>query len=374
MADFLFDLIGNIYDAATDQTLWPWVLGKLTELFGGGGASITFYDVAGQQVVDYVSAGLPDDAVKEYVTRLIDQDPRLEWALAHPAIATFFDRLHSDEAQMDKSEFYSWLGLRGFRYSIARQEFHDGTRACLALQRTRAQGHVQDADIAMFEQVAPHVLRSAIMARRLGGLDLSRASGEDAFERLAVGVVFLDANGRPIHANRAARDIAAANDGLSIGSDRVSAARRDDDTLLQKALADAITAARGGVANVGVGDVLSLGRPSGKRPLAIRVSPITRRRPVFVERQPAAILFVSDPEVMPAPPRALLKRAYKLTPRECDVALALASGQTLEQSAKAYGLARATVRVHLRSLLHKTGTHSQSALVRLLMATVPGLE
>jgi len=374
MADFLFDLIGNIYDAATDQSLWPWVLGKLTEVFGGGGASVTFYDVAGQRIVDYVSAGLPDEGVKEYVTRFADQDPRFTWALAHPAIATFFDRLHSSEAEMDKSEFYSWLGKRGFRYSIARQEFHNGTRACLALQRTRAQGPVQDADIAMFEQVAPHVLRSAIMARRLGGLDLSRASGEDAFERLAVGVVFLDASGRPIHANRAARDIAAANDGLSIGSDRLSAARLDDDTLLQKALADAITAARGGVASANVGDVLSLGRPSGKRPLAIRVIPIMRRRPVFAERQPAALLFVSDPEIMPSPPRALLKRAYKLTPRECDVALALAAGQTLEQAAKSYGLARATVRVHLRSLLHKTATHSQSALVRLLMATVPGSE
>jgi DNA-binding CsgD family transcriptional regulator len=44
----------------------------------------------------------------------------------------------------------------------------------------------------------------------------------------------------------------------------------------------------------------------------------------------------------------------------------------LEETAKSFGLARATARVHLRSLLHKTGTHSQSALVRLLTAMVPG--
>ena len=359
MADPLIDLIGNIYDAVTDQTLWPWVLGKLTELFGGGGATVSIYDLAGQRIIEHASAGLSDEGMKDYLNGLFSQDPRLAWALAHPAVATYFDRLHTSEAEMDRNDFYAWLGRHGFRYSIARQEFHDGA-------------HVSDADIALFDRVAPHVIRAAFMARRLGGLDLSRSSGEDAFEHVEIGVVFLDADGRPLHANRAARDIVSADDGLSIGHDRVTAARQVDDEALQCAVAEAIAASRGGITSPDVGEVLSLARPSGKRPLAVRITPVTRRRPIFADHPPGAILFVRDPEIIPSPPRALLKRAYKLTPRECDVALALAGGKTLEQTAKHYGLARATVRVHLRSLLHKTGTHSQAAVVRLLTAMGPG--
>ena len=372
MADFLLDIIGNIYDAATDQTLWPWVLSKLTELFGGGGATVSIYDLDSHRIVEYVSTGLPENGIKDYVGGVAAQDPRLAWALAHPAVATYFDRLHSSEAEMDKSEFYDWLGRNGFRYSIGRQEFRGGVRAALTLERTRQQGHVNDADIALFDQISPHVIRAALTARRLGGLDLSQSSGEDAVEHLAIGVVSLDADGRPLHANRAARELAAAQDGFVLDGERVTTTRPEDNAQLQRALSAAIAMERCDQNGATVGELVTLGRPSGKRPLSVRIIPITRQRPIFAEHQPAALLFVRDPEMVPAPPPFLLKLAYKLTPRECDVALGLVSGKTLEQTAKSFGLARATARVHLRSLLHKTGTHSQSALVRLLTAMVPG--
>jgi DNA-binding CsgD family transcriptional regulator/PAS domain-containing protein len=372
MADLLLDLIGNIYEAVTDQTLWPWVLGKLADLFGGGGATLSIYDLGTQRIVEYASAGLPDDGIKDYLGGLAGQDPRLAWALAHPAVATYFDRLHTNEARMDQSEFYAWLGRNGFRYSIGRQEFHGGVRAAVTLQRTQSQGHVSDTDIALFDQISPHVLRAVLMARRLGGLELDRSGDEEALERLPIGIVLIDAQGRPLHANRAARELAAARDGFLLGADRASAMRPDDDAPLQRAVSAAI--AMGGGDAAAIGDVLSLGRPSGKRPLSARVIPVAQHRPIFAEHQPAALLFLRDPEVVPAPSPSLLKLAYKLTPRECDVALGLVSGKTLEETAKAFGLARATARVHLRSLLHKTGTHSQSALLRLLTAMVPGQE
>jgi len=372
MVEFLLELIGCIYDAALDQSLWPVTLTKIANLFGGGGGTIGIYDLASQSIVEYASAGLPEDGVQQYVGRLFGDDPRLTWSLAHPAVATFYDHLHITEQEMDHAAFYAWLSRQGFRYSIAHQRYEGGVRACLALQRTPGQGHVEKAEIELFERVAPHVVRSSLMARRLGGLDLARAGAGDALERLSLGVVFIDAQGRPLLVNRMARKIAASGDGLSISRDGATASRTEDDARLQRAIGDTVNTSHG--RGTGLDDLVSLGRPSGKRPLAVRVSPLSRNAPTFAEQRPAAVLFVSDPEVVPLPPRELLKRAYKLTPRECDVSLALAGGQTLEQAAQAHGLARATVRVHLRSMLRKTDTHSQSALVRLLMATVPGLE
>jgi DNA-binding CsgD family transcriptional regulator len=209
-----------------------------------------------------------------------------------------------------------------------------------------------------------------LTARRLGGLELHRSSDQDAWERLELAIVVLDADGRPLHANRAARKLAAARDGFVLGTERAAAMRPEDDAQLQRAVEAAIGAQDGDAS--AIGEVLSLSRSSGSRPLSVRVIPAARRRPIFAEHRPAALMFLRDPEVVPAPPSTLLKCAYKLTPRECDVALGLVGGKTLEGTAKSLGLARATARVHLRSLLHKTGTHSQSALVRLLTATVPG--
>ena len=55
-----------------------------------------------------------------------------------------------------------------------------------------------------------------------------------------------------------------------------------------------------------------------------------------------------------------------LSPRERQVALSVAQGQSAKESGRALGLAHATVRVHMKRIYAKLGLHSQGELAYLL--------
>ena len=58
--------------------------------------------------------------------------------------------------------------------------------------------------------------------------------------------------------------------------------------------------------------------------------------------------------------------AFRLTPRECEIATQLAGRRDLDEIAAEIRAARSTVRSHLIHIFEKTGAHSQAALVALL--------
>lgn len=54
----LSDLIGDIYDAALDQSLWPKVLEQAAQFVGGVGAALSSKDAAAQLGDVYHDAGI----------------------------------------------------------------------------------------------------------------------------------------------------------------------------------------------------------------------------------------------------------------------------------------------------------------------------
>ena len=59
-------------------------------------------------------------------------------------------------------------------------------------------------------------------------------------------------------------------------------------------------------------------------------------------------------------------RSVSLSPREVEVAVALASGQSTKQIARRLGIARRTVYFHLTSIKRKLGTSSRDEAIALL--------
>lgn len=60
---------------------------------------------------------------------------------------------------------------------------------------------------------------------------------------------------------------------------------------------------------------------------------------------------------------ALLGATYGLTPRECDVVMALCEGRSTDAIAESFGLAVSSVRLYLKRIMAKTGVHNQAQLV-----------
>jgi DNA-binding CsgD family transcriptional regulator len=67
----------------------------------------------------------------------------------------------------------------------------------------------------------------------------------------------------------------------------------------------------------------------------------------------------------PLPPEAIAK-AYKLTPTELRVLLAIVEVGGVPEVSKALGIAETTVKTHLGRLYQKTGSGRQADLVKLV--------
>jgi DNA-binding CsgD family transcriptional regulator len=82
------------------------------------------------------------------------------------------------------------------------------------------------------------------------------------------------------------------------------------------------------------------------------------------------VLFVNDPDQTAAPTPESLRRAFGLTHREAQTAIAVARGQGLKAAAESMGVALTTARSHLQQAFEKTGTSQQAELAALVQRTL----
>lgn len=359
--------IDAVYAAALDEAAWPAALTALSRCLGSVGAVAFAMENATTLVTGWSGFGI-EAGMRDYGLHYAKIDPRTRYVAAHPELSIHYDYLLIDERGMDRSEFYTWQSRTtdDFRYFIGcRVRVDPAHTGFLALHWPRRRGHVQPAQIRVFERLVPHIERAFQVARQVGGAKLYAEASVAILDRLPQGVVLLDRNGCIIAMNRAAAAIARDGDGLAVVDRRLAARRSSDAAILQRMLGRAVAQPPGS------GGVHALARPSGRRPYALLVSPLPAESSLFAAQQPAAVVFISDPERVQEVPADTLVRLYGLTRTEAALAERLATGMTIERAAAAMDIALATARLHLQHVLKKTGTHRQSELIGLLLRGMP---
>ena len=211
----------------------------------------------------------------------------------------------------------------------------------------------------------PHIERALVIGTRMAAAESRANALADVVERMSVAVLLLKSGGRLHHANRAARMILAAEDGLQFGARGLRAQSRADDTQLQRALAAAGT--EGPVDPAATACLVS--RPSGRRPLQIVAAPVSARNSFAPGERAGAIVFILDPESAADVPTTRVARLLGLTAAEARLAGALAQGISLAEYAARAGITENTARWTLKQALAKTGTEKQGALIALVLKT-----
>jgi DNA-binding CsgD family transcriptional regulator len=200
-------------------------------------------------------------------------------------------------------------------------------------------------------------------------IDLAKAEAAtlaDTLDGISAGMLLVDATGRIVHANGAGHVMLAAADVLRAKAGRLAV----NDAQADQALADAFASAGNGDVAIGIKGVsVPLLAHGGERYVA-HVLPLTSgaRRRAGTGYAAVAALFVHQAALdAPSPPEAIAK-AYKLTPMELRVLLAVVEVGGVPEVAEALGIAKTTVRTHLQQTYHKTGTSRQADLVKLVAA------
>lgn len=198
------------------------------------------------------------------------------------------------------------------------------------------------------------------IAAGLAGRTAQNSTGMAALDRLALGVIVVDAEARVLFMNQSGRDIVADRDGLFVGPKGDCRAGLPAET---RRLHEAIRA----VAATGEGDAVAVSRRSPERSHSILVAPLAGANADGVRK---VVLYVNDPERHPLPPPAHLAQVLALNPAEARLIHSLAAGSTLEEAAALSGITTGSARTYLKRIFLKTGTSRQVDLVRLVL-TLP---
>jgi DNA-binding CsgD family transcriptional regulator len=358
------DLIERIGDAALDETLWPEVMRVVARHLDASSAVMVRQNhasglVQGIQVgLDPASEGLFRD---HYSARnLLRQHSEIHEAHGSRAVTVrpwVRDLLH-------RSEYYNDFLKRFDMASLAWVflDFDGKDASLITFGRPGGAERFETADVDRLTRLMPHLMRSYAISRRLGGSGSANAALPRYLEPLPYGAVLLDAFGRIVHANRSARTIAAARDGIMFTRDGLAATAEAANARLSDEIRRAVDPRYRPRAIRSI----RLPRPGDARPLAVAVCPLEDGAYPFLFGRASVLVEIRDLSSAGPALDAWLAECLDLTRAEARVAGLLLAGHDTFAIASRLGISRATVRRYLEQLTSKTGTHRQAELVRLL--------
>lgn len=367
------DLVGQIYDCVERPELWPVTVEAIADSLGASLTGFSVVDMSGNSGSAGVNRGVDEAALRQYNShyfKLNMHNLHARRMQIPPAPGTVVNTLEwGIEDKLLKSEYYNDFlrPLHAFHFISAIVTRDDSCLAVFTCYRPLNALSFGEDSTALLKLLLPHLQRAVRLNQRLG---LLRSTTED-FEDLATGAILFDRSSRILRINRRARQIIGQKDGLTLGRGGFELAAGWQNYLLNKLIGDccATSFRRGSAA----GDVLAIQRTSGKLAYQLLISPIRFTPLVTGSREPAAILFISDPENAPQIPERTLAKLYGLTAAEARLCNLLLEGSDLTDACALSCTSRNTGRAHLRSIFDKLMVRSQSQLVALLARSLPAV-
>jgi DNA-binding CsgD family transcriptional regulator len=363
--ELLSALIGDIYDAALDPALWPVVLASVAGFAGGQAAGLLSKDFVSKVGNAEYYFGVDERYIRLYRESYWKFDP-LSPLIFFPTgeIVSSTDIVPDEE--LHEGRFYrEWLKPQGWIDAANVVLDKSATSfAILSVVRKAVPGPVDDEMRRRMRLVFPHVRRAALIGKVIDLRTAEAATFADTLDGISAGMFLIDVGKRIVHANAAGRSMLANADILRATDGRLLA----NDPEAEIALREIAVAAGKGDTAIGIrGIAVPLIAKDGDRYVA-HVLPLTsgaRRRAGAAYTAVAAIFVHRAALEVPSPPEAIA-RAYKLTPTELRVLLAIVEVGGAPEVAAALGVGEGTIKTHLSRLYEKTGTGRQADLVKLV--------
>ena len=328
----LLATIEAVHAAGLDAQLWPQVLAAVAETVGGRAATFEVFDKLVGLHREFYSYGVPPVAEIAYFEHFIADNPPRLFMPRQQTGDIGCDYRFIDEKGMNKAPFYAELltqmDLRYFLSGVLVATADD--YACISVQRSARQGHVEQDEIRLMKRLLPHVQQAFDVAQRLKGVCAANKSFEQAFDWIADGVAFVATTGAVIYSNEALRAMVRRNDIVRMRKNAIEFFTVDARTRFDAALG-AVQRLQAGEQPVPATMDFPVRRRAPDVPLYIvSVHPLVRTSP---DCQAAvcdeAIVFIRDPLKRGNATSYMLREVFGLTETEASVAMALTAGVAL---------------------------------------------
>ncbi|WFU84063.1 LuxR C-terminal-related transcriptional regulator [Bradyrhizobium sp. CIAT3101] len=364
--DELLSLVGNIYDAALDDSRWTMTLASIVDLAGGQGGGLVRIGARGEAVISH-AVGVDLAYVRSYIETYEPFDPSR--AVLHAPVGqiqTIGDWIDVDEFR--KTMFYNdWTRPQGLEdaANILLDKSSDGISR---LSIMKAGGPVDRKMYRVISHLTPHMQRAMHIRQKLQQQNALEATSARTLDALRAAILLLDANGHITHSNASAQEILDEADVLRSVHGRLVTSDLNADRMLRQALAGTALGDRAGLS-------LHLAARDGSHYVGHLVALTAGRRKTFgAGYEACAVLFVSKAAIDTIVAPDLIRKLFKLTPAELRVFLSIVEVGGVPDVAKSMGVAETTIKTHLARIFTKTGTKRQADLVRLVAAFTPPIK
>ena len=336
-AEALLEMAGLLYEGVIAPEAWDEFLRRLCRKVGCDFAAVSIHETQIRPAEVVATIGMPQEIVDEW--RILSSGnpraPQVLRALGRSNSWIGANSLSRVPASYRETEYFEWLRRTDLYHSLLTAVRLDSQAGSLSLARPRTGKPFSKATVDFLRLLVPHLQRALRIRARNQTLMAMCEAGKSALDRLDTGVAVLDANGRVIMMNRQAEAVLEKGGGEHL--DRP------------------------------VDEAMRNGRSRRFDDVQVIVTPCDSSR----GGDGLALAFFSDPAGKPASREPTLRSQFGLTPAECRLAGLLHQGKELRTAAETMKVTSTTARFMLKRIFHKTGSHRQSQLIR-LMSSLPG--
>lgn len=355
-------LVGEIYDAAVDPALRSGALEQVSHFVGGCAATILSRDASRLSIEIHQHFGTESRFRQLYRDRYVEQDPLLDRHLAFAAEQAIGVTDIMPHADFVATSFYrEWVEPQGaIDLATVALEKSGARTTVLQVLRHRSRGTVDDSMRERMRLLAPHIQRSRIMGRQIRARSHTVDDLADVLDGLSTAICLLDADGRVVHANAACRQLFVDANLLAMVGDRIVARNTQTDKIF-RSLFEIVAA--GETHSTGRRQIELVTSADGQHYL-VHALPLKREQ--SLPRDVAVtVLLVQRAAMVPSLVPDAIASAFRLTPSELRVLMAIVEIGGVPDIAAKLGIAETTVKTHLGRLFEKTGAGRQADLVKI---------
>ncbi|WFU71806.1 helix-turn-helix transcriptional regulator [Bradyrhizobium sp. CB2312] len=365
-ASTLSDLIGDIYDAALDPTLWLRALERSCNFIGGSSAVLYWHDVASESSAALHLFNDDPHYTRLYFEKYMPMNPVFPAATFIESGLIYTPTDIVPEAELFDTRFHrEWVQPQGIT-DVVCVNLEKGTTSSsvLNIRRDETHGIVDDAVRQQAALLVPHFQRAVAIGRLFDQRKTAQAVLTETLDNVEAAIFLLGLNGRIVFVNELARTMLDEGALLHERRGALAAVAPDAQRLLRELV---VAAESGDLAAGSRGAAIPLSDSPSRRWFA-HVLPLTagdRQRAGALHSAVAAV-FVRKTSPASPPPLEALGKLYSLTASEIRVLDGIMKVSGVQALADLLGLSQATVKTHLHNVFRKTGTARQSELVKLI--------
>ncbi|MCF4166939.1 helix-turn-helix transcriptional regulator [Zavarzinia compransoris] len=363
-------LIGHIYQGSFEDVSWKQTLELLREYLDARFVTLSLVAKTALRQEATINVGpIAFDQFLQYENEYQQYRPNVETRLGE--VYTINDWLSLNRAEFGK--FNELLEIGDINHYMGAWVCSLENVDCfIRVMRARDADPFVREEANLISLIAPHFARALDIRSRLAQCEIVNQIYADAMDRLAVGGIVLDENGKILVMNAIGADLMKRRDGITMVNGMVHAVSTQDDRSLQALIRTAL-AGDAAPADTGKPQALTVARSSGARDLGLVINRIRLGNKVGDRWRTGVTIFIRDPENGVRTDPAILKQLFGFTQAESALATQLAKGESLDEAAVELNIRYNTARAHLRSMFAKTGVTRQAELVRILVNGVAPL-